>query len=72
MAPEIKVKGVVMNKKDPIVSTLAIDNVSGGHSGNYSCAPSNARPASIMVHVVDGKNYLFRRALCISFDHVPA
>lgn len=27
------------------------------HSGNYTCAPSNARPTSIMVHVVDGTSY---------------
>ncbi len=38
-----------------VVSTLSIDNVVGGHSGNYTCAPSNARAASIMVHVVDGE-----------------
>ena len=28
------------------------------HSGNYTCAPSNAKKTSIMVHVVDGK-YIF-------------
>ena len=39
----------------PIVSTLSIDNVNGLHSGNYTCAPSNARAAAIMVHVVDGE-----------------
>ena len=38
-----------------IVTTLSIDNVNRFHSGNYTCAPSNARQVSIMVHVVDGE-----------------
>ena len=25
------------------------------HAGNYSCAPSNAHPASALVHVLTGK-----------------
>lgn len=44
-----------LSSSSPIVSTLSIDNVNGLHSGNYTCAPSNARAASIMVHVVDGE-----------------
>lgn len=52
---------------DSIVSTLSIDNVSRQHSGNYTCAPSNARQVSIMVHVVDGK----KNAKCeVTFSHV--
>ena len=39
----------------PVVSSLSIDDVSGLHSGNYTCAPSNARAAAIVVHVVDGE-----------------
>ena len=40
-----------------IVSTLTVDDViKHVHSGNYTCAPSNARAASVMVHVVDGKS----------------
>jgi len=28
-------------------------------SGNYTCVPSNANPASIMVHVLNGKRISF-------------
>ena len=39
-----------------LISTLSVENVKKQiHSGNYTCAPSNARKTSIMVHVVDGK-----------------
>ena len=38
-----------------VVSTLFIERVTGFHSGNYTCSPSNARAASVMVHVVDGE-----------------
>ena len=39
-----------------IVSILSVvDSAEAKHSGNYTCAPSNARPASVMVHVVDGE-----------------
>ena len=44
-----------LSSSSPIVSTLSIDNVNGLHSGNYTCAPSNARAVAIMVHVVDGE-----------------
>ena len=44
----------------PVVSSLSIDDVSGLHSGNYTCAPSNARAAAIVVHVVDGECRLRR------------
>lgn len=33
---------------------LTIDEVSGRHAGNYTCAPSNARPISVNVHVLRG------------------
>ncbi|TRY66995.1 hypothetical protein TCAL_13929 [Tigriopus californicus] len=37
-----------------VVSKLSIDNVRRAlHSGNYTCEPSNARAASITVHIVD-------------------
>ena len=39
-----------------LISTLSVENVEKTtHSGNYTCSPSNARSASIMVHVVDGR-----------------
>lgn len=40
------------------MSVLTIKTVSFHHAGNYTCAPSNARPASITVHVLRGKTVL--------------
>ena len=40
------------------VSKLRIDDVTRFNSGNYTCAPSNARAASVMVHVVDGNGIM--------------
>jgi U3 small nucleolar RNA-associated protein 14 len=46
--------------KNDLISTLSVENVKKQmHSGNYTCAPSNAKKTSIMVHVVDGKNVCF-------------
>ena len=48
-------KNMRKNSND-LISTLSVENVKKQiHSGNYTCAPSNARKTSIMVHVVDGK-----------------
>ena len=45
--------------RSDLISTLSVENVNKKmHSGNYTCAPSNAKKTSIMVHVVDGK-YIF-------------
>jgi hypothetical protein len=43
---------------DILASRLSIVELTKSHSGNYTCAPSNARPTSINVHIVDG-NYWF-------------
>lgn len=40
-------------------STLTITNAATRHSGNYSCVPSNAQPASTYVHILNGKLNLF-------------
>ena len=46
--------------KNDLISTLSVENLKKQmHSGNYTCAPSNAKKTSIMVHVVDGKNFSF-------------
>jgi hypothetical protein len=37
---------------------LLIRDVTVNDSGKYACAPSNADPASIMVHVVNGEEAL--------------
>lgn len=39
---------------NPSVSVLTVKQVNFRHAGNYTCAPSNARPASITVHVLRG------------------
>lgn len=39
----------------PSTSVLTIQEVHFHHAGNYTCAPSNARPASITVHVLRGE-----------------
>lgn len=38
----------------PSISILTIKEVSSMHHGNYTCAPSNAKQASITVHVLRG------------------
>ncbi|XP_017076129.2 uncharacterized protein LOC108111237 [Drosophila eugracilis] len=40
---------------NPSVSVLTVKQVNFRHAGNYTCAPSNARPASITVHVLRGE-----------------
>ncbi|XP_029729402.2 uncharacterized protein LOC109419083 [Aedes albopictus] len=39
----------------PATSVLTIKEVHSKHAGNYTCAPSNTRPASITVHVLQGE-----------------
>lgn len=50
---------IVKSKKagslTPSISILSINDVSFLHVGNYTCAPSNAKQASITVHVLRGK-----------------
>ena len=51
--------------RSDLISTLSVENVNKKmHSGNYTCAPSNAKKTSIMVHVVDGK-YTFIFQGCV-------
>lgn len=45
---------VVVNDKS--VSVLHIAEADKTDSGNYSCVPSNAKPASVNVHVLNGKS----------------
>ena len=39
-----------------LVSSLYIDTVKPEDAGKYTCAPSNARNHSVVVHVIKGKN----------------
>jgi len=36
-------------------SALYIERASRAHSGNYTCAPSNAFPANTVIHILNGK-----------------
>lgn len=38
------------------LSILTIKKVYMSHGGNYTCAPANAKPSSITVHVLRGKS----------------
>lgn len=49
--------GVTVLSNKGTSSILTIRNATARHGGNYTCAPSNARPSSIYVHVLKG-NYL--------------
>ncbi len=44
--------------KNKTGSSLTISTINHSHSGNYSCVPSNTKPASILVHILDGKSRL--------------
>lgn len=35
-------------------SSLVIAAAARDHSGNYSCVPNNAQPASTVVHILNG------------------
>lgn len=43
------------NKQDYRVSELTISGANKEHSGNYSCVPSRAEPAFVVVHVFKGR-----------------
>lgn len=43
--------------KNKTGSSLTIPSINHAHSGNYSCVPSNIKPASVSVHILDGKNF---------------
>lgn len=48
-------------------STLSITSAATRHSGNYSCVPSNAQPASTYVHILNGKRM---QATYLRYVHV--
>ena len=69
-SPHVKIEDAKSPDEQPLVSKLSVENVQRSHTGNYTCAPSNARPASVMVHVVDGK-YLLKFILFLSYLGSP-
>lgn len=46
---------VVTNKGDTTTSFLLIKSARPSDSGHYQCNPSNAKPKSVTVHVLNGK-----------------
>lgn len=38
-------------------SILTVNKTKLTHDGNYTCAPSNAKAASVMVHVIEGEKH---------------
>ena len=48
-------------------SELTILHTTKNHSGNYTCVPSNAAPASVVVHIFKGKLCLQTRTKLIQF-----
>jgi hypothetical protein len=38
-----------------LVSTLKIERADMHHAGKFTCAPSYAKPDTVIVHVIDGK-----------------
>jgi len=46
-------------RRNVLVSTLDIFDVSQTDGGVYTCAPSNAKNHSVMVHVVKGMIHFF-------------
>ena len=41
---------------DTTVGTLIINNGQRDDSGNYTCSPSNLNSASVLLHILNGKN----------------
>lgn len=36
-------------------SILKVSKTKTIHGGNYTCVPSNAKPSSVMIHVIEGE-----------------
>ncbi|XP_045139314.1 zwei Ig domain protein zig-8-like [Portunus trituberculatus] len=47
---------VILEKGDLTTSTLLIQKARGSDSGHYDCSPSNAAPANVTVHVLNGEH----------------
>ena len=50
---------------DAASSTLIVGKAHSLHSGNYSCVPSNVRPASVIVHILNGNHLVI---YCLSWS----
>ena len=47
-------------------SNLLVSKVTKEDAGNYTCAPTNAKADSVMVHVIDGKEIFFVKFFFLS------
>lgn len=45
---------IIVDMVDAKTSLLTIPTITKQDSGNFTCVPANAKPASVMVHVLDG------------------
>lgn len=52
-------------KLTPSGSILTVNKTKLTHNGNYTCAPSNAKAASVMVHVIEGERNVARQSLSL-------
>lgn len=60
-----KVEVNVRVNNDTTISTLTLRDAQVHNSGQYTCSPSNAKPASIRVHVLSGES---RDKYCFTTD----
>lgn len=42
-------------------SILMVNKTKPSHGGNYTCSPSNAKSAYVMVHVIEGEQIKFTK-----------
>lgn len=52
-------------------SVLVVEKVKLSHGANYTCSPSNARPAYIMIHVIEGERLADAHLAYSSFINSP-
>ncbi|XP_050734528.1 zwei Ig domain protein zig-8-like [Eriocheir sinensis] len=74
-----EVEVTVWEEKDTTVSSLTLRDAQVQDSGLYTCSPSNARPASVRVHVLSGEQSAAMQtsaapgcARCRGPHHAPA
>ena len=58
----------VVVESDEHTSVLLVTKATRQHSGNYTCLPSNAKPASILVHILNGEFGEYSLLLIWEFD----
>ncbi|XP_043242197.1 uncharacterized protein LOC122391921 [Amphibalanus amphitrite] len=59
---------VITARGHTTTSHLLIRSAGGGDSGQYVCSPSNAQPAAVTVHILDGEHPAAMQTGCSSFS----